>query len=114
MSVEDPKTVDFVSLGTGSNIALLVVSDHLEWDDSFEHELALQEKLNSYLRFIESGELYTRFPKATERRVEIRVVLRHAPNAGGIKVLEKIQGAIEKAGFHFSYQVGIALPNEFN
>jgi hypothetical protein len=107
MSIQDSKTVDFVSLGSEPNTALLVVSDHLDWANTLDHQFALQEKLNAYLSFIESRELYVRFPKANGKRVEIRVMFQHEPDSSGTIFLQKVKGAIEQAGFHFSYQVGI-------
>ena len=107
MSVEDPKTIDIVSVGSAPNTALLIVSDHLEWTESLEHELALQEKLNAYLRFVESGELYDRFPKATGNRIEFRVVFLHEPDEKGKAFLGRVEMAIQNAGFHFSFQVGL-------
>lgn len=107
MSIQDTKTVDFVSLESEPNTALLVVSDHLDWANTLKHQLALQEKLNAYLSFIESRELYVRFPKANGKRVEIRVMFQHEPDTSGMNFLQKVKGAIEQAGFHFSYRVGI-------
>jgi hypothetical protein len=107
MSIQDSKTVDFVSLASEPNTALLVVSDHFDWTNTLDHQFALQEKLNAYLSFIESHELYARFPKAKGKRVEIRVMFQHEPDPSGINFLRNVRHAIEQAGFHFSYQVGI-------
>ena len=107
MSVQDPRTVDFVSLGTKTDTALLVVSDDLDWCNSLEHQFALQEKLNAYLSFVETEELYLQFPKAKGKRVEIRVILQHAPDKSGTEFFEKVKNFIKEAGFTFSYQVGI-------
>ena|ERR1700728_394283 len=107
MSVQEPNTVDFVSLGSEPNTALLVVSDQLDWNRSLDHQMALQEKLNAYLAFIESRELYRRFPKADGKRVEIRVILQYAPDASGEQFLRKVEEFISRAGFSFSYQVGL-------
>lgn len=107
MSVENPKTVDFVSLNTIPGTVLLVVSDHLEWSETLVHQWQLQEKLNGYLAFIEGGELVTKFPDAKGRPVHIRVVFEHQPDSSGLQFLAKVRQAIEGAGFVFTYQVGI-------
>ena len=116
MSVQDPNTIDFVSLGTKLDTALLVVSDHLDWSSPMDHQFALQEKLNAYLSFIETQELYSQFPKAKGKRVEIRVVLQYVPDASGTEFLQKVAKFIAEAGFTFSYQVGIdpVPPNHVN
>jgi hypothetical protein len=44
-------TVDFTHVEPGGS-AVLTVSDHLPWDNIDQHLYCLQEKLNTYLRFI--------------------------------------------------------------
>src|ERR1700733_6331900 len=113
MSVQDSKTVEFVSLGSEPGTALLIVSDHLDWNNSLDHQMTLQGKLNAYLAFFESGELYPRFPKAEGKRVEIRVVLQHPRDPSGEQFLRKAAEVIRQAAFHFSHQVGVkTLPPE--
>ncbi len=68
MSVTNPKVIDFWGISKEApNDLLLVMTDHLEWGDKAEqgeHLLVLQEKINSYIAFIESGEIYTEIPGA--------------------------------------------------
>jgi hypothetical protein len=40
----------------------------------FEHLLALQEKLNAYIAFIESGDIYTEIPGALGKSPIIRII----------------------------------------
>jgi len=110
MSVEEPQTVDFVTLAAVPETVLLVVSDHLDWANSLEHQLVLQKKLNAYLAFIESQKLFRRFPKARGKRVEIRVVFQFPPDPGGEQFLSRANDTIRSAGFHFSYEVGLRPP----
>jgi hypothetical protein len=56
MTVEQHDVVDFISVNAGGDV-VLTVSDHLSWDRVNEHLFCLQEKLNCYLRFVESGEI---------------------------------------------------------
>lgn len=113
MSVEDSRTVDFVSLASEPNTVLLVISDHLDWGRSLDHQLLLQKKLNAYLAFIEGGDLYRRFPKAAGKLVEIRVVLQFEPDVSGEQFMRKAAGSVRRAGFRLSYQVGVpSLPPE--
>lgn len=48
------------------------ISDHLDWDDELEHIHALQEKINAYLRFVESGEILGKYPQAAGKTPVIR------------------------------------------
>jgi hypothetical protein len=106
MSVDQTDVVDFVSQAKNGD-CILSISDHLEWDDG-SHLLVLQEKLNRYLAFIESGELIERFPKYKGVPVTIRIYLKYWPNAMGDKFLQMARNAIEGAGFRFEYEFFVA------
>jgi hypothetical protein len=50
----------------------------------------LQEKVNSYIGFIESGEIFTTYPKARGKKIIVRVVAKHEMNDGGKDFFKKI------------------------
>src|SRR5262245_44347869 len=56
MTIADPNTIDLLATKPGSSEVQLIVTDHLDWDDVAAHCRLLQDKLNSYIGFIESGE----------------------------------------------------------
>jgi len=75
MTVEEPKRIDFTAIESQTGDMILAISDHLAWDEQEgEHLLTLQNKLNAYLTAIESGELYTKLPKALGRKIVIEVI----------------------------------------
>lgn len=74
MSIEKTDAADFFTLESKTGDVLLTVSDYLDWWENESRYLnLLQEKLNAYLRFVESGEITTRFPVSVGRRVVINV-----------------------------------------
>jgi hypothetical protein len=73
MSVDQPDVVDIISASKSGEI-VLSISDHLDWTDTHGHLLVLQEKINRYLSFLESGEVYQRYPDAPGRKMTIKVV----------------------------------------
>jgi len=81
MSVSETDKVDIVATRPGSRSVVLVVADHLQWNDLDRHLLALQAKLNTYISFIESGQILRLeeppIPKNPE--VRIRIAMRYAP-----------------------------------
>ncbi len=107
MAVDDHKTIDLASVIGDSGTVLLVVSDHLDWSDTLDHQEKLQSKLNAYLAFVESGEIFDRFPDAVGKPVEMRVVLLCPPDLEGEQFLARAKEVIESVGFAFSYQVGL-------
>lgn len=60
MSIKQTRVVDWLGIEKGSeNMSLMVVDDQ-DWTNEQEHLLLLQEKLNTYLSFVESGEVFER------------------------------------------------------
>jgi hypothetical protein len=75
MTVEDFDKIDFADIDRESGNVNLTISDHLDWNENKgEHLLALQNKLNSYLEFVESGQIYVKLPSAIGRQINIRVI----------------------------------------
>ncbi len=103
MSVEDLKVIDFISEKDGKII--LTISDHLEWDDGNEHLYLLQEKINSYLAAIESGQVNKAWPNAIDKKIAISVALKYAPNELGISFLSKVNEFLLNAGYDFDYYI---------
>src|SRR5262245_44754670 len=99
MSIEQADTIDFVSIDDASGRVLLTISDHLNWDqDEGAHLLMRQEKINSYLRFIESGEISIKFPQAQGRNVTINVVGQFPLSKQARVFFQQAQAAVQDAG----------------
>lgn len=105
MSVDQPKVIDFIGVDNSTGDVVLTVSDHLDWKDSGNHQLLLQAKINSYLSFIESGEILESYPDSKGRRTVISVIGKHTPDAGGKEFLENVKTAVEEAGFGFQFRL---------
>ena len=105
MSVENLNVVDIVSTDRETGEVVLTVSDHLAWDDSIGHQAALQEKLNNYLAFVESGEILDRYPDAKGRLITMKIVLKHQPDEYGEEFLRKAKAVVERAGFGLTWCV---------
>jgi len=99
MSIEQAYTVDFISIDEQSRRIVLTVSDHLDWErDPDSHLMLLQSKLNSYLRFVESGEIEKKFPEIKDRQISIRVVGRFPMSEEAASFFRKMEAAIKKIG----------------
>jgi hypothetical protein len=105
MTVEEPNKIDFTAIEPQSGEMCLVISDHLDWDEQEgEHLLALQDKLNTYLAFIESGEIYTKLPKAIGRKIVIQVMGKFPLSAEASKFYRLAGKAIQDAGFSLRFK----------
>ncbi len=79
---------DYLSTRKDEDCCVVSIADHLEWDNR-EHLLALQEKINNYLSFIESGEIYEARPDARDQSIEISIMCKFTPEtADDLKFLQ--------------------------
>lgn len=98
MSIEQTEVVDFISVNEAKNEVVLTISDHLEWeDDTKEHLLLLQEKINAYLRFIESGELLDSYPNANSRNPVINIMSKHPLNEEAREFIDQVKSIVRNA-----------------
>lgn len=109
MSVEDEKTIDFVGIGKETGEVVLTISDHLPWTDSSEenrkHLNLLEAKINTYLQFIENGQLVEDYPDARDKKVIIKVMGQYALNYDGISYYKKAEQVIVNAGYRLSFEL---------
>lgn len=103
MSVNQTDTIDFIST-TPDGKVVLTISDHHSWDETW-HLPLLQEKINAYLQFIESGQILEDYPKAEGRKVVIETVMKFEPSDEATDFLGKAKEIINKAGFEFKWRV---------
>jgi hypothetical protein len=104
MSVEQTPVVDAIGIDRASGAVHLTITDHLQWDQA--HLFALQNKINSYLGFIESGEIFVSYPQARDRDIKIDVVMKFRPTEDAFAFLQQAETVIEKAGILFGYGPG--------
>ena len=104
MPVQNFEIVDFASIDLNGN-AVLTISDDLIWDDKNEHLLALQKKINAYLGFIESGNLYQEYPKAKGKDIAIELVAKYEPNDNAIQFLDATKEILQSAGYGFIFRL---------
>jgi hypothetical protein len=104
MSIEDLNSVDFIGIENNEKV-ILTISDHLAWNK--EHLLLLQEKLNLYLSFIESGEILESYPDAQGKDIKIIVVCKHQPTEEALAFMANVSSVISQAGFEFGHECKI-------
>ena len=104
MAVTDNRVIDIVSIDKEGN-TVLTISDHLDWSNTHDHLVLLQDKMNGYLAFIESGEIYDSYPSARNRPIRIKVVFQHEPDSEGYGFLSRAKSIVEGAGFVFGFDL---------
>ena len=104
VSIEDSDKIDIIGTDRATGNIVLTISDHLDWADERRHLLLLQEKLNAYLRFLESGQVYESCPEARGHGVIVSVVAQHEMSEAGLSFLETAKKILEGAGFALQWR----------
>ena len=110
MPIEQTDLIDIISIDRLTGETILTISDHLDWSDSATHLLLLQNNLNRYLAFVESGEIFQSYPKAQNRPIVFTVVFKFRPNEEGQAFLDKVRPIVESAGITFLEKVSTGAP----
>lgn len=105
MTIEEKDWIDFTCIDKAEGTLLLAISDHLEWDEQNKHLRQLQTKMNNYLRFIESGEIYKQIPKAQGRKIKILVYLKYMPPPLVEQFFEAARGICQKIDVDVEYEM---------
>jgi hypothetical protein len=103
MSIDQPQVIDVVSKNKQGNI-VLTISDHLDWKNAQEHLGLLQEKINTYLTFLDSGEIYNNYPDAKGYRIEIEIMFHYPLNPEARLFLAKVKPIVEESGYGFRFE----------
>jgi hypothetical protein len=100
MSIQQTDIVDIISTSPEGK-TVLTISDHYTWDDCDGHLSKLQEKTNSYLQFIESGQLLESYPQSKSGLIIIRVAMKFKPPENALQALMKFKDVVIRAGYDF-------------
>ncbi len=105
MTIDQTNVVDFVSIEPQTGNVELTICDHLDWSENEEdHLMLLQDKLNSYLAFIESGELFEKFPETREHNIAIRIMAEHPLSDNAAKFFGMASATVSDAGFKLQFK----------
>jgi hypothetical protein len=103
MSVVETDSIDAIGMEKEAKRVFLSIIDSLVWDQENVHLFTLQEKINTYLYFIESGELVKALPDAAGFDVAIEVILRHMPTDEAITFFDKTTQILLDKGIVFVF-----------
>ena len=77
----------------------------MNWEnDSDEQIWLLQEKINSYLRFVEGGELYEKYLKVKGNRIEIKVIEKFQLNSTSSEFYARASKILQDAGVELVFE----------
>jgi len=81
MTVENSAVIDLVSVDPLTGVVCLSMVEEREWGDEGKLLPDLQAKLNTYLEYIESGQLRFDYPDLVKNPITFRLHYMHEPSA---------------------------------
>ncbi len=69
MTLAQRQIVDWLGIEKGSGAIVLTIADEADWNDVQTHLQLLETKLNTYIAFVESGEVFQRVHEEFQRSV---------------------------------------------
>lgn len=103
MSIDKAGVIDHVAFSEKEQKAVLIISDHLDWEDENEHIRLFEQKISSYLTFIRSGQILESLPEAENLPIRIELVQQYKPTDNAVHLLNSAKQQLAEMGLEFTY-----------
>lgn len=103
--MEEPGKIDAAGIDRTSGEIVLSLFDAWSWEDERSHLVRLQEKLNNYLTFVETGEVNELYPGEQTSGCRIDVWFAHQPPELAVDFLSKADEAAQELDLRVYYHV---------
>lgn len=104
MSLDKPEAIDAIGTEKDSGIIVLSLFDHWGWEDELGHLLALQDKINMYLQFIESGQIKDEYSISSTGEIRIDVIAKYCAPEKAVKLFEIARAAASNLNVDIRYR----------
>lgn len=96
MSVIETDKIDGAGKSKEKGELTLLITDHLEWGNEHEHLIILQNKINSYLGFIESKQYEEIYPNDSFEKYVIEIHFKNGISENCFKFLDVVANQVEQ------------------
>jgi hypothetical protein len=105
MSIEQTDQIDGMAVdGEGGEYLRLLITDHLEWQESasslseYDHMSLLQDKINTYLSFLETEQYKEHYPDSDFTLAIIEIHFKYGVTENCEKFLQTVQDQVGQHG----------------
>jgi len=103
MAIDKLDVIDFIHLD--DEYVVLTIADAMDWVDEHQHLYMLQEKVNRYLEFVESGQIVENYPLCVGKKVMISVKSLYNYPKRAVILCQKIEKILNKNNYSFEYGI---------
>lgn len=105
MGIENANVIDFMGPEDSTGKVVLTIADGMDWEDDLQHIWLLQEKVNAYTSFVESGQLTEERPEWASRKIVFEIVARYEPAPILAKFLAQARAVLAEIGVEIRHRV---------
>lgn len=95
MTVIEKDKIDGIGKSKDGKCLVFMIADHLKWIDEFDHLKLLQDKINSYLEYIETKQFRDIYPNEEFKFYHIEICFKYKITDKCKQFLEVVQKQIE-------------------
>ncbi|MEG2687275.1 MAG: DUF6572 domain-containing protein [Christensenellaceae bacterium] len=106
MAVDNASQIDAIANDKENACLVLLITDHLSWDNEFKHLKILQDKINAYVAFIENKQYDEIYPNAGFKMVMIDIHFKYDIIDSCLKFLQVVQDQLGQMGIKIKAQIG--------
>ncbi len=104
MSVIDTDKLDGIALTNDYKGLVLLITDHLNWKDEYNHLLILQEKINNYISFYENKQYDEIYPDNDISYCIIEIHFMYDITEKTESFLQVVRNNVEEIGIEIKYE----------
>lgn len=112
MAIDNTGVIDGIGLDKEKNVVRLLLTDHLAWDgdekilSEYEHLIILQEKINSYISYLESKQYEEQFKGVAINMAIIEIHFKYDITDKCKEFLNSVQNQIGQYGILIEAHAG--------
>ncbi|AXO18452.1 hypothetical protein MC79_007630 [Providencia stuartii] len=108
MSIENLSKIDLITVtceGIVPSQVILVITDHLQWSEyTNDHLYQLQEKINKYIEFIESGEMLEKYPDVLGKEIMFKIYFKYSIPNECIEFINRVREILLPIKIQLAYE----------
>ena len=105
MAVDNVSLIDAIANDKENACLVLLITDHLNWDNESEHLKILQDKINAYVAFIESKQYDEIYHNADFKMAMIEIHFKYDITDSCQKFLQVAQDQLGQIGIKIKAQI---------
>jgi hypothetical protein len=90
MSIVDENKVDGIAISKDGEKLMLLITDHLDWINEYEHLNLLQSKINAYISFLESEQYKEIYPGRQFNSYCIEIHFKFSLTSNCLKFIDRV------------------------